>query len=233
MSGDLGVGGLVAYALYGSNINNSYCLGTVSGNNRTGGLLGLNLQSSIIHCYSKSQVNATGDHVGGLVGYNYGGTINAGYWDVQISGMSNSEGGTGLISADMKNEVTFTDSGWNFTDIWSIGADYNNGYPVLQWYYGKVSVLNCEKIKSFILNDNFPNPFNPLTTIKYQLAVDSDVELSIYDMNGKKIITLVNGHISAGYHKISWDASGYSSGVYLYRLNAQELVETKKMVLLK
>jgi len=87
--------------------------------------------------------------------------------------------------------------------------------------------------EEFSLGDNTPNPFNPVTMINYQLSANSDIELSIYDMNGKKITTLVNDHISAGYHKISWDASGYSSGVYLYRLNAQGLVETKKMVLLK
>jgi hypothetical protein len=233
VSGDLGVGGLVAYALYGSSINNSYCLGTVNGNSRTGGLLGLNLQSTVNCSYSISQVNASGNHVGGLVGYDYGGVVNTSFWDTQISGMSNSEGGTGLSSSDMKNETTFTDSGWNFIDIWSMGSDYNNGYPVLQWYYGKVGIKNNDLPASIILNNNIPNPFNPMTTIGYELLSDSDVELSIYDMNGKKIITLVNDHISAGNHKINWDASGYSSGVYLYRLNARGIVITKKMVLLK
>jgi flagellar hook assembly protein FlgD len=93
--------------------------------------------------------------------------------------------------------------------------------------------MNNDLPASIILNNNIPNPFNPMTTIGYELLSDSDVELSIYDMNGKKIITLVNDHISAGNHKINWDASGYSSGVYLYRLNARGIVITKKMVLLK
>jgi flagellar hook assembly protein FlgD len=59
------------------------------------------------------------------------------------------------------------------------------------------------------------------------------VELSIYDINGRKITTLVNEVQSAGYHTVNWDASKFSSGIYIYRLQAGDYVETKKMVLMK
>lgn len=85
----------------------------------------------------------------------------------------------------------------------------------------------------FALKDNFPNPFNPATAISYQLSADSQVELTIYDMNGRKITTLVNEHKLAGYHSVSWDASGLSSGIYFYRLIANDFVDTKKMVFMK
>ena len=85
----------------------------------------------------------------------------------------------------------------------------------------------------FTLKANYPNPFNPTTAIRYQLSAISEVNLSIYDMNGKKVATLVNGSKLAGYHSVNWDASNISSGIYFYRLQAGDFVDTKKMVFMK
>jgi hypothetical protein len=85
----------------------------------------------------------------------------------------------------------------------------------------------------FVLEDNKPNPFNPTTAISFQLSADSDMELSVFDMNGHKVSTLINGFRDAGYHEINWDASGFTSGIYFYRLTAGDFVETKKMILMK
>jgi hypothetical protein len=87
--------------------------------------------------------------------------------------------------------------------------------------------------REFSLEDNYPNPFNPQTTINYQLPTDSDVELSIYNMSGRMIATLVNEHKLAGYHEIGWNASSFPSGIYFYRLQSGGFIETKKMVLMK
>ena len=87
--------------------------------------------------------------------------------------------------------------------------------------------------QEFALEANYPNPFNPQTAISYQLSTNSQVELTIYDMYGRKVADLINEHKSAGYHSITWDASGLSSGIYFYRLTAGEFVETKKMVFMK
>jgi predicted GH43/DUF377 family glycosyl hydrolase len=83
------------------------------------------------------------------------------------------------------------------------------------------------------LNQNYPNPFNPTTRISWQLAVGNFVNLSIYNVAGERIITLVNRTYPAGLHTVEWDASQLSSGVYLYRIQAGEYVETKKMILMK
>lgn len=85
----------------------------------------------------------------------------------------------------------------------------------------------------FKLDQNYPNPFNPRTAISFQFTAFSDIELSIYDINGKKIVTLINDNMPAGYHEISWNASNFSSGIYFYRLEAGNEMITKKMVLLK
>ncbi len=87
--------------------------------------------------------------------------------------------------------------------------------------------------KSYKLYQNFPNPFNPKTVISYQLPVISDVDLSIYNLLGQKIVTLVSEKQKAGYHQVEWDATGFSSGVYYYKIEAGNFVETRKMVYLK
>jgi parallel beta-helix repeat protein len=84
------------------------------------------------------------------------------------------------------------------------------------------------------LSQNYPNPFNAATTIRYQLQQPSAVTLEIYDMLGRKVETLINQETrSAGEHGITWDASDYSSGMYLYRLDAGGNSRTSKMMLLK
>jgi hypothetical protein len=85
----------------------------------------------------------------------------------------------------------------------------------------------------FLLNQNYPNPFNPVTMINYQLPMTNEVNLSIYNLRGQRVATLVNERKRAGHHKVEWDASGYSSGIYYYQLNAGEFQNVKKMILIK
>ena len=92
---------------------------------------------------------------------------------------------------------------------------------------------------TFVLADNFPNPFNPATTIKYALPQAADVELTVYNVVGQVVRTLVAEHQSAGRYVVEWDATNdnghsLSSGIYFYRLQAgSEFREIKKMLLLK
>ena len=87
--------------------------------------------------------------------------------------------------------------------------------------------------KEFKLIQNYPNPFNPITKIRFDLPKNINVKLTIYDMLGREIETIVNEHLSAGRYEVTFDGTKYTSGVYYYRLNAGEFVETKKMILVK
>jgi hypothetical protein len=86
---------------------------------------------------------------------------------------------------------------------------------------------------TFNLEQNYPNPFNPITIINYELPITNYVDLSIYNLLGQKIITLVSQKQNAGSHQVEWDASGVTSGVYYYRIEAGEFQDVKKMILLR
>lgn len=85
----------------------------------------------------------------------------------------------------------------------------------------------------FSLGQNYPNPFNPVTSIQFSIPKAGNVKLVIYNMLGGEVETLMNGNMNAGTYKADWDASGYSSGVYFYRIISGDNIETKKMMLIK
>jgi hypothetical protein len=87
--------------------------------------------------------------------------------------------------------------------------------------------------RAFLLNQNYPNPFNAQTTIRFTMSETRNVNLAVYDLLGRRARTLVNEYRPAGSHTVTFDASDLSSGVYFYRLQAGETIETKRMVLLK
>ncbi len=86
---------------------------------------------------------------------------------------------------------------------------------------------------TFGLSQNYPNPFNPTTNISFDVPVASHVELSIFNVLGQKVETLVDQELEAGTHQVEWDASRYSSGIYFYRISADNFTETKKMAFVK
>lgn len=85
----------------------------------------------------------------------------------------------------------------------------------------------------FSLYQNYPNPFNPETKIQFDIPKTNNILLKIYDITGKEIVTLVNEKLNAGSYSVDWDGSNYTSGVYLYRLAADDFKYTKRMVLVK
>jgi len=98
---------------------------------------------------------------------------------------------------------------------------------------------NTSIVSSFKLLQNYPNPFNPKTIINYQLAVGANhyspvhVELSIYNLLGQKVATLVSKKQAAGKYSVEWNALGYASGIYFYQIIADKFVQTKKMLIVK
>ena len=92
--------------------------------------------------------------------------------------------------------------------------------------------------KSFRLNQNYPNPFNPITTLSYELSKNAFVNVSVYDINGSAVRTLVNSYQNSGFNTIQWDAKndfGYlvAAGVYIYTIQTNEFNDTKKMIFVK
>jgi hypothetical protein len=85
----------------------------------------------------------------------------------------------------------------------------------------------------FKLDQNYPNPFNPKTDVRFSIASFGFVSLRVYDVLGREVATLVEGQKHHGRYEVEWNAEGFPSGVYFYRLRAGELVQTKKLLLLR
>lgn len=144
-------------------------------------------------------------------------SITAKYWDVQTSTWIEY---SGLTLNSSENLVTFsTDDISNFIILTADGV---------------TGVQNTKTLpEEFNLNQNYPNPFNPSTIISFDLPVDSEVELTVFNSIGQEVATLVNRNLSAGYHTIEFDAANLSSGIYFYKLKTENFVQTRKMVLLR
>ena len=108
---------------------------------------------------------------------------------------------------------------WSQTHMFNVGLSTSNE--------------QMEGITEYQLSQNYPNPFNPSTQIQYALPEATEVTLEVFNSVGQKVMELVNGQQSAGYHTATFDASGLSSGVYLYKLTTPSFTETKKMLLIK
>jgi hypothetical protein len=123
-----------------------------------------------------------------------------------------------------------------WSDDHIIGTGLNVWCNILDWEETIISRVEPEPfqlLQRFSLQQNYPNPFNPVTIINYELPITNDVELEIYNMLGEKVVTLVSGRQEAGLHQVEWDASGFASGVYYYRIETGEFVDVKKMILLR
>jgi hypothetical protein len=111
-----------------------------------------------------------------------------------------------------------------------------DGKPVgdLNWFPGFLGVEQIDNVPaSFELLQNYPNPFNPSTKITFKLEQSGLTTLSIYNLLGQKVETLVNEDLPVGTHQVTFDASKLSSGVYFYKIEAGKYSSVKKMMLLK
>ena len=134
-------------------------------------------------------------------------------------------------------------------ESWGKGDDVNRDIDtnVLIWNYVSeydlYGIIGCEERVTvneylqqkynFNLNQNYPNPFNPSTQIQYALPEATQVTLEVFNSVGQKVMELVNGQQSAGYHTATFNASGLSNGVYFYKLSTSSFINTKKMLLIK
>jgi hypothetical protein len=112
-------------------------------------------------------------------------------------------------------------------------GELTSGCPVAAASRTDIAELRSDIPTEFALEQNYPNPFNPVTEIRFEVPVSSFVMLTVYDVLGREVATLVNGMQDAGNKSVSWDASNYPSGMYFYRMNAGTFTETRKLILLK
>lgn len=145
------------------------------------------------------------------------------------------------------NGTTNSPQSYEYTDTYIPSADSlvyrlkqidNDG----KYVYSKVVKIDLSTITSveeeipveYSLSQNYPNPFNPSTNIKFGIPNPGEVNLTIYNILGEEVTTLVNENMQAGYHEVSFNASSLPSGMYIYRLNAgDEFTSTKKLLLIK
>jgi|WetSurMetagenome_2_1015567.scaffolds.fasta_scaffold26181_2 photosystem II stability/assembly factor-like uncharacterized protein len=126
-------------------------------------------------------------------------------------------------------DIVFTDknTGWILGDNGNVYKTTTGGIPT------DVDEIDFLVPDQYSLSQNFPNPFNPSTTISYQLPINNKVTLKIYDILGNEIATLVNDEKVADNYEVAFNAKHLSSGVYFYQLKAGEFISTKKMILIK
>ena len=108
-------------------------------------------------------------------------------------------------------------------------VDYDGSYT----YSSIVEVNNNAVVDNFILAQNYPNPFNPSTKISWQSQLDAQTSLKIYDALGNEVATLINEFKPAGSYEVDFNASNFTSGVYLYKIEAGNFSQTRKMLLIK
>jgi hypothetical protein len=130
-------------------------------------------------------------------------------------------------------EDVYTGTAFSYTDN-VFSGDYTYTLEV-QNLDGSVSVLGSldHVVRYFELGNAYPNPFNPTTTISYDLANDTMVNLSVFNLAGQKVTTLVNDARAAGHYEMTFDASALSSGVYFYRIEAGSFTAVNKFTLVK
>lgn len=136
------------------------------------------------------------------------------------------------LAAQSSNLLSVDTSSGAGTIIGPTGIQGINGLAISPGVVGIEPISNVIPDK-YELFQNYPNPFNPVTNIKFDLPRASQIKLAIYNSIGQKVAELFNGELSAGTYKYSWDAGTFASGIYFYRIESDNFVATKKLVLLK
>jgi hypothetical protein len=124
------------------------------------------------------------------------------------------------------------DIAWDGSHLWICHGGINKIFKML-FTPTEVVERKFETPALYSLNQNWPNPFNPSTTISYQLSTQSHVTLKVFDVLGKEVATLVNENKKSGSYEVEFDGSKLMSGIYFYRLQTGNHIETKKLLLLK
>ena len=216
----------------------------------------LQFNGSQLGCYAVSFVNTMTGYASGSSGYTYK-TINGGntwtptpqlgntIWAMEFYDADHgvaigssgypyrtTNGGTSWIGDPRRTintmyAVAFTPNGTCFIGG-SLGIVLKGNNSLVNITHEPGSIP-----ERYLLQQNYPNPFNPTTKIRYELPVNGNVKLTVYDISGREVNSLINGYQNAGVYSLEFNGSGLSSGVYFYKLETQEFTQTKKMILVK
>ncbi|MDQ3019049.1 MAG: fibronectin type III domain-containing protein [Bacteroidota bacterium] len=110
-----------------------------------------------------------------------------------------------------------------------IGVSHNSNVASATTHHGHISLNGVD----FVLYQNYPNPFNPTTKVTFEIPVSGLVKLKVYDLTGREVADLINEEKEAGFYEEIFNASHLSSGIYIYKLEANNFSETKRMILIK
>lgn len=229
----------VNYTLHGVYFT-SVDVGTVTGNNTSanngiilktinGGVNWINQSSSLSNfntayalCYINNDTGFVGvsGHNGGNILYTFNGGLN---WFTQFTP-------TNYLITD----IFFINNSTGFA-CGTSGLLGTNGFILKTTNSGLTFVNNFyhKPPSKYVLRGNYPNPFNPSTKIKFEVPEKSNVQITVYNAEGKEITTIIDEQLKPGTYETEWDGSAFASGIYFYRLNAGDYLETKKMILLK
>jgi hypothetical protein len=163
-----------------------------------------------------------------------------------IAGTGNYTGGTGGIYLSTDNGASWINKNQGFDNIPEVTSlTITNDYIFAGTYQNSVwrrslpeMITSVERLSTdlsmhFSLDQNYPNPFNPSTTINYSVAKEGNVKLTVYNVIGSKIATIVNEYKPGGSYSVQFNGSNLASGIYLYRLESGNYSAAKKFILMK
>ena len=169
-----------------------------------------------------------------------------GFWFWKGPSTEPISGNPGLVARTHANVISdASDSEWiAFYDEYGVEAKRGDTWTDEGLFHEdgvSISVLQLDEVTIpdlYQLHQNYPNPFNPVTTLRYDLPENALVNITIYDLMGHNIRSLVNSRQTAGHHSIQWDATNnlgepVSAGMYIYRIHAGDFVGMKKLILMK
>lgn len=163
--------------------------------------------------------------------YNITLTGNTNVYEIDLNSFSELWGGHTTIDPSKIRMLAFQFSKTNNANISNFNFEVKN----IAFIPSNASTENgnTEEPKEFSLTQNYPNPFNPSTTIEFSVAKKEMLNLSIYNILGQKVMTLINREMESGVHRVAFDGSNLASGVYIYRLTGNSINVSKKMMLTK
>jgi hypothetical protein len=175
-----------------------------------------------------------GGERGGLTGYYdtvHVWSISGNAWVKVISGkpgggMSNMWAG---VSGRVVNDTAKIFLPGGYTGVGSANFDVIGCGPNIFVGINNISTIP----ETYSLSQNYPNPFNPKTMIEFSIPKSENVKITVFDILGREVMVLVNDIFKAGSYEVDFNASGLASGVYMYKINAGDFTDTKKMLLVK